>query len=96
MLNLVSSTFPVKHILYKWFPAEHTKATCELCEKEDETIAHFALSYSKSKDATTAAHDKVRRRLSKALEKALANSSDRWALQWEKQAGLAFPGLIGT
>ena len=67
-----------------------------LCEKENETIAHFTLNWPQWKDATTAAHDNVRRRLSKTLEKALEHSSDRWVLRWEKQGGLAFPGLAGT
>jgi hypothetical protein len=34
---------------------------------------------------TTAAHHQVRRRLSKSVVKmALAHSSDRWVLHWEK------------
>ena len=59
-------------------------------------IAHFTLNCPQLKDAATAAHDTVRRRLSKTLEKALEHSSDRWMLHWEKQADLAFPGLAGT
>ena len=82
MLTAISNTLPTKQILHKWFPAEHNKATSELCGKpeEDETITHFALNGSKLQNATTAARDKVHRRLSKALENALAHSSDRWVL----------------
>ena len=44
----------------------------------------------------TAEHDKPRRRLSTALEKALEHSPHRCVLHREKQAGLAFPGLVGA
>ena len=76
MLKVISNTFPTRQILHRLFPKEHTTATCELCGKEDETIAHFTLNCPQLKDATTAAHDTVRRRLSRTLENALAHSSD--------------------
>ena len=60
MLKAISHTLPAKQILHKRFPEEHTTATCELCGKEDETIAHFTLNCPKLKDAKTAAHDTVR------------------------------------
>ena len=68
-------------------------AACDLCGEGDKTVAHLMLACSKLKDSTTAAHDKIRRRISTTLEKALARSADRWDLQWEKQAGFAFPML---
>jgi hypothetical protein len=67
-----------------------------LCGKADESIAHFTLNCEKLADATTAAHDIARRRLSKTLEKTLTKSPYRWVFHWEKQAGLAFPALVGT
>ena len=96
MLKAISNTLPNRQILHKWFPKEHAKATCELCGKADESIAHFTLNCEKLADATTAAHDIARRRLSKTLEKSLTKSQYRWVFHWEKQAGLAFPGLVGT
>ena len=98
MLKAISNTLPTRQILHKWFPKEHTKATCELCGNADESIAHFTLNCENFADATTAAHDiqVARRRLSKALEKTLTKSPYRWVFHWEKQAGLAFPGLVGT
>ena len=54
------------------------------------------MNCEKLADATTAAHDIARRRLSKALEKTLTKSPYRWVFHWEEQAGLAFPGLVGT
>ena len=92
MLKAISNTLPTRKILHRWFPKEYAKATCELCGKADESIAHFTLNCKKLADATTlaAAHDIARRRLSKALEKTLTNSTYRWVFHWKKQAGLAF------
>ena len=96
MLKAITNTLPTRQILHKWFPKEHAKATCDMCGKADESIAHFTLNCEKLADATTAAHDIACRRLSKALEKTLTKSPYRWVFHWEKQAGLAFPGLVGT
>ena len=64
--------------------------------KGNESIAQFTLNCEKLADATTAAHDIARRRLTKALEKTLTKSPYRWVCHWESQAGLAFSGLVGT
>ena len=80
MLKAISNTLPTRQILHKWFPKEHAKATCELCGKADESVAHFTLNCEKLADATTAVHDIARRRLSKALETTLAKSPYWWVL----------------
>ena len=55
----------------------------------------MSLVCSRLRDSTTAAHDKVRRRISHALEKGLARSHSRWSFHWGKKAELAFPQLAG-
>ena len=47
MLKAISNTLPTRQILHKWFPKQNTKATSELCEKADESIAHFTLNCEK-------------------------------------------------
>ena len=93
MLKAISNTLPTKQNLHRWYPTEHVTDICDLCGQGPETVAHMSLVCSRLRDSTTAAHDKVRRRISHALEKGLARSHSRWSLHWEKKAGLAFPQL---
>ena len=77
MLKAISNTLPTKQNLHRWYPSEHVSAACDLCGEGDETVAHLMLACPKLRDSTTAAHDKIRRRISTTLEKALARYADR-------------------
>ena len=63
LLKAVSKTLETNQVLHKWYPAKYTSDKCDLCKQQCETVAHFALACPVLSDATTAAHDKVRKRL---------------------------------
>ena len=79
MLKKILNTLPTKQILHIWFTTEHTKATCELCGKENETIDRpFWISTARNrKNPRQPPMIKRVDALSKALEKALVHSPDR-------------------
>ena len=58
-------------------------------------MAHFALACPVLSDATTAAHDKFRKRFCNAPEKGLGKEVEGWEFCWETQVGDAFPVLQG-
>ena len=53
----------------------------------------FELAFPVLSDDTTAAHDKVLKRFSNALEKGLGKEMEGWEFCWETQVGDAFPEL---
>ena len=91
LLKAVSKTLETNQVLHKWYPARYTSDNCDLCKQQRETVAHFALACPVLSDATTAAHDKVRKRFSNALEKGLGKEMEGWELCWETQVGDEFP-----
>ena len=96
LLKAVSKTLETNQVLHKWYPAKNTSDKCDLCKQQCETVAHLALACPVLSDATTAAHDKVRKRFSNALEKGLGREMEGWEFCWETQVGDALPVLRGV
>ena len=95
LLKAVSKTLETNQVLHKWYPANHTSDECDLCKQQCDTVAHFPLACPVLSDATTAAHDKVRKRFSNAREKVLGKEMGGWEFCLETQVGDAFPVLRG-
>ena len=88
----VSKTLETNQVLHKWYPAKYTSDKCDLCKQQCET----ALACPVLSDATTAAHDKVRKRFRNALEKGLGREMEGWEFCWETQVWDAFPVHSGV